>query len=34
MGLASKQEEARMKKIDPLKAEQAERLGMALGARR
>ncbi|KAL7640295.1 UNVERIFIED_CONTAM: hypothetical protein RMT77_009709 [Armadillidium vulgare] len=33
MGLASKQEEARMKKIDPLKAEQAERLGMALGAR-
>ena len=33
MGLASKREEARMQKVDPKKAAQAERLGMGLGSR-
>ena len=34
MSLNSKREEERMKKVDPKKAQQAERLGMGLGSRR
>ncbi|XP_071532921.1 ADP-ribosylation factor GTPase-activating protein 2 isoform X2 [Panulirus ornatus] len=33
MSLAGKREEERMKRVDPQKAQQAERLGMGLGAR-
>ncbi|XP_045606771.1 ADP-ribosylation factor GTPase-activating protein 2 isoform X2 [Procambarus clarkii] len=33
MSLAGKREEERMKRVDPKKAQQAERLGMGLGAR-
>lgn len=33
MSLAGKREEERMKRIDPKKAQQAERLGMGLGMR-
>ena len=34
MSIAGKREEERMKKLDPKKAQQAERLGMGLGVRR
>ena len=34
MSLAGKREEERMKRTDPMKAQQAERLGMGLGVRR
>lgn len=33
MSLAGKREEERMKRVDPMKAQQAERLGMGLGMR-